>query len=292
MGLALISPPSCEPLHINDVRQHVKQDITDDDNLIALYLGSARAYAEEICRKQFVAARYVYKFDGFPSQYPPPFVGGGEVGMPGNAILLPKAPLIEVESIQYIDTGGNTQTMPATDYVVDAISEPARITPVFGKIWPINIPQIGSVWVNFKAGYVCQAAFDTTADAVTIKNWRALAVGDVIRLSNSGGALPAPLAERTDYYVQTVVSPGVYKLSASNGGSTIDITTAGTGLNFASQPGINFSAGELPATIKAWMLLRCDTHYSHRGETINTRGGEITPLPYVDRLLDNDRCWG
>jgi uncharacterized phiE125 gp8 family phage protein len=291
MGFSIIAPPSCEPLHINDVRQHVKQDITDDDNLIEIYLGSARAYAEELTRKQFIAARYQYKFDAFPTNYTQGFAIDYDVSLPGNAILLPKAPLIEVESIQYIDTGGNQQTVSSADYVIDAISEPARITPVFGKIWPISRPQIGAVWVTFKAGYIDQAVFDATADTIAVKNWRTLVVSDVIRLSNSGGVLPAVLKPKTDYYVQTVVSPGVYKLSATNGGAAINIADIGTGLHFLGQPGISFSPGELPSTIKAWMLLRCDTHYSHRGETVNTRGGEITPLPYVDRLLDHDRNW-
>lgn len=292
MGYSVIGPPSCEPLHINDVRQHVKQDIADDDNLIDIYLGSARSYAEELTKKQFVAARYQYKFDAFPTGYGNGFNLDYDVSLQGNAILLPKAPVIEIESIQYIDTGGAQQTMSATDYVVDAMSEPARITPVFGKIWPISRPQIGAVWVTFKAGYVAQAVFDVTADTITVKNWRALVIGDAVRFSNSGGALPSILKPRTDYYVQTVVSPGVYQLAATSGGAAINIADAGTGLNFLGQPGINWSPGELSPTIKAWMLLRCDTHYSHRGETINTRGGEITPLPYVDRLLDNDRYWG
>lgn len=287
-GFTYLTPPTCEPIHVNDVRQHIKQDITDDDNLIVAYLGSARAYAEDLCRKQFVAARLLYKLDAFPTIYGPLVSGGDSV--PGNAIALPRAPLIEVESIQYIDTGGVTRTVPASDYVVDATSEPPRITPVFGKIWPINLPQIGSVWVNYKAGYVAQALFDATANTITLKNWKTLVVSDVLRLTNSGGALPTGLSAKTDYYVQSVVSPGVYTLAASLGGALIDLTDAGSGINFAGQTGINFTQGELPPTVRAWMLLRCDTAYSHRGENVNARG-ELTALPYVDRLLDNDRLW-
>lgn len=291
MGFSTLSPPVCEPLHVNDVRQHLRQDITDDDNLIGLYLGSARAYAEDLCRKQFVSARMMFKFDAFPTNYSGGWVVDYGVNMVGNAILLPKSPVIEVESIQYIDTGGNQQTVPTTDYIVDLVSEPARITPVFGKIWPISRPQIGAVWVIFKVGYVASCQFNAAADSITISNWKALAVNDVIRLTNSGGALPIGLTERTDFYIQSVISPGVYTLSATSGGAAINLTDAGSGLHFVGQPGINFSAGELPSSIRAWLLLRCDTHYSHRGENVNTRGGEITPLPYVDRLLDNDRLW-
>ena len=46
--------------------------------------------------QQFVAARYRYQFDAFPTAYAGGFVIDYGVGLPGNAILLPKAPLIEV----------------------------------------------------------------------------------------------------------------------------------------------------------------------------------------------------
>lgn len=293
MGLSYLTPPVCEPLHVADVRQHVKQDITDDDNLIALYLASARAWAEDYTRKQFIAARLEYRVDGFPNQngYMPYLENGGDVNWPGNALLLPKGPLIEVESIQYLDTAGVQQTMPATDYKIDSRSEPARITPVFGKIWPIAKPEIGSVWVTYKAGFVCKAAFDAAADTVALTNWKTLSVNDPLRFSVTGGSLPAELTAKTDYYVQGVVSPGVYTLAATPGGALINLTTAGSGLQFAAQPGINFSNAELPPQLVAWLLLRCDTAYSHRGENVNTRGGEIKPLPYVDRLLDHVRLW-
>lgn len=291
MGSSVLTPPTCEPLHVNDVRQHLKQDITDDDNLIDIYLGSARIYAEDITRKQFVAARYVYKFDGFPTNYAGGLSLSYDINLPGNAILLPKAPVIEIESINYIDTGGNEQTVNPSDYVIDAISEPARITPIFGKIWPINRPQIGSVWVTYKAGYVAQAAFDPDTDTISIKNWRALAVNDSIRISNSGGLLPAGLNPKTDYVIKNIVDAGIYQLAVSANSAVINIADPGTGTHFIGQPGINFSQGEIPPAIKAWMLIRCDTHYSHRGENVNTRRGEIKALPYTDRLLDNDRLW-
>ena len=43
--------------------------------------------------------------------------------------------------------------MPSAEYTVDTACEPARLTPVFGKIWPTTLPQIGAVSVTFDAGY-------------------------------------------------------------------------------------------------------------------------------------------
>jgi uncharacterized phiE125 gp8 family phage protein len=282
MPLKLVTPPTAQPLHVADVRQHLKQDITDDDNMILIYLGAAVEFAQMRTQRQLVSARYQYILDGFPG----PSLSGVPVGaafnIPAHAIQIPKTPLVQVVSIQYTAMDGTTQTMPTTDYTVDQSCEPPRITPVFGKIWPITLPQIGAVRVNFDAGYI--APFTATGNIITATGWKQLVVGDNVRLSNSGGALPAPLQQKTDYFVQSLSSAG-FTLAASSGGAVITLTTSGTGLNYIGQPGINGSPGELPDGIKSWMLLRCDSLYSHRGETANTRG-TISELPYVDRLLD------
>lgn len=285
MPLKLITPPTAQPLHVADVRQHLKQDITDDDNLIVLYLGAAVEFAQMLTQRQLIAARYQYILDGFPG---PSLMGvpfGEAFGIPAHAILIPRTPLIQVVSIQYTAMDGSAQTMPSADYTVDQSCDPPRITPVFGKIWPIPMPQIGSVRVTFDAGYTAPFTADATANTIIAPAWKPLVVGDPVRLSNSGGALPGGLVPKTDYFIQSVVSAGVYTLAASAGGTAIDLTTAGIGLNFIGQTGINGSTGELPDGIKSWMLLRCDSLYSHRGETANTKG-TIAPLPWVDRLLD------
>jgi uncharacterized phiE125 gp8 family phage protein len=286
MPLKLITPPVCLPLHVNDVRQHIKQDIFDDDNLINIYLGAAVEFAQMRTQRQLVSARYQYVLDSFPG---PSLMGvplGAPFGTPAHAIQIPRTPLIQVVSVQYTAMDGITQTMPTTDYTVDQSCDPPRITPVFGKIWPITLPQIGAVRVTFDAGYVATFSADATADTIIIDGYKTLVIGDSVRLSNSGGALPSPLKPKTDYFIQSVVSTGIYKLSATSGGAAIDLTDSGfTGINYIGATGINGATGEIPDGIKSWLFLRCDSLYSHRGETANTRG-TIIPLPFVDSLLD------
>jgi len=64
--------------------------------------------------------------------------------------------------------------MPAANYTVDSACEPARITPVFGQIWPIALPQIGAVSVIFDAGYG-----DASAVPEGIKTWIKLRLGSL-----------------------------------------------------------------------------------------------------------------
>jgi uncharacterized phiE125 gp8 family phage protein len=286
MPLKMLMPPVALPLHIADVRQHLRQDITDDDNLITnIYLPQAVAGAQMETQRQLVAARYQYILDAFPG---PSLMGvpmGKAFGIPRHAIQMPIAPLIQIVSIDYTAMDGSTQTMSTSDYTVDITCDPPRITPVFGKIWPIPLPQIGSVRITFDAGYVAACVANATTNTIALSGWKPLAVGDSVRLSNSGGVLPSPLATKTDYFIESVVGPGVYTLAATFGGAVIDMTNAGTGLNFVGQTGFNGSSGEIPGGILAWILMAVETRYSFRGQLINTPG-IITKNPYVDRLLD------
>ena len=270
-----ITPPFCHPLDLSAVRQHVKQDITDDDDMLSIYLGSAVDYAQKLCTKQFVSARFKLTLPGFPD----------------GVVKIKHGPLVGVESIDYYDAANQLQVLTAAAYHCDASREIAIVESMPGQCWPDTACRRDAVAITFIAGYMAGAQFDATANTVTVNTWRTMAPGEIIRLSNSGGHLPAGLAEKTDYYIRSVVSPGCYTLSLSDGGAAIDLSNAGTGLHFIGQPGIIFGGGELPGNIKAWLLLRINTAFEHRGENVNVRNGEIKPLPYVDRLLDNDRVW-
>lgn len=266
MGLRLVSAPVAQPIDLAEARLHVRQDITDDDPHILQGIVTANEAAQVETQRSLVAARWKLTLDSPPS----------------GPILLERGPVFNVISIKYIDMSGTQQTWAATEWVADLTTIPARITPRFGKDWPISLPQIGSFEVIFEAGSAAPITADATADTITIKGpWPTLAVGDAARFSNSGGALPAPLAADTDYYIQSVVSSGVYKVAATLGGAAIDLTTAGTCTSFI---------GEVPAGIKAWMLLRLGSlHENREGDTI-ARGSELS-LPYIDRLLDPYRAF-
>jgi uncharacterized phiE125 gp8 family phage protein len=277
MPLQLITAPSAEPLALAEAKLHLRVDIDDDDTLIGALIAAARDYAQGETHKQMVSARWKQVLDSFPG---PSLIGipyGRPYTLPGHAIYLQRAPVIRVLSIQYLDMTGVVQTMPDTDYTVDYSSEPVRITPVFGQIWPIPLPQIGAVWVNFDAGYAAPITADAGTGTISAPGWSRLAVGDAVRRSNGGGALPAPLSAMTDYFVQNIVSDGIYKLSATAGGAPIALTDAGSGQSFV---------GAVPEGLKAWLKIRLSTLYENREEVAIMNRGTIQALPYVDRLLD------
>src|SRR5574340_609262 len=138
-------------------------------------------------------------------------------------------------------------------------------SPVFA-INSIRYLDMASAWQTMPS------TADATANTITAALWKPLAVGDAVRFSNSGGALPAPLEAMTDYYVQAIVSPGVYALATAPGGPALDLTTAGTGTSFI---------GEIPEAIKAWLKIRVNRSEENREQFVMAgRGAHVEPMPY------------
>jgi len=173
MGLQLITPPTVEPISLDEAKAHLRVDTDDDDLLISMMLTAARQYCETLTRRSLITQTWRLTLDSFPG---PSLMGvpyGTPFSLPGHAILLERGPVQSITSITYLDMGSTLQTMPSANYVADLSGEPARITPIFGQIWPINLPQIGSVQVQFVAG------FGDTADTVPqeLRQWIKLRLG-------------------------------------------------------------------------------------------------------------------
>lgn len=281
MPLTPIVYPAARPMDIAEARMHLRQDAGADDAAIAGVLAAARDFAQTECRRTLIATRYRLTLDAFPGRTLSSVSAGVPFGLPDQALLLEYGPVLAVRSITYLDMSSTRQTLPTSDYTADLSGLPARITPVFGRIWPPTLPQIAAVEVIFDAGEA--AALSVSGNVLTIKGgiWRALTVGDTVRLSNSGGALPAPLQPDTDYFVQSTPTAASFTLSATSGGDVIALTDTGSGTSFI---------GEVPEGIKAWLKLRLGALYDIRADALQVGRGRLEVLPYTDRLLDPYRA--
>jgi len=96
---------------------------------------------------------------------------------------------------------------------------------------------------------ILPAAVSASADTITIP-LHGFAANDRVMVATTGG-LPAGLSASTAYYV-IVVDVNTIKLSATSGGSAIDLTTAGTGTHsvFKSTTFNNAPAGYNPLCVK------------------------------------------
>jgi uncharacterized phiE125 gp8 family phage protein len=174
MPMQLLTPPAGEPVSLEEAKLHLRVDFNDDDGLIQMLISSARQAAETITNRQFMTARWRMILDSFPGPSLMGVPAGQPFTLPGHAILIPKSPVQSVVAINYLDMASVQQTMPAANYTVDAACEPARITPIFGQIWPIPLPQIGAVSVTFDVGYG-----DALAVPEGIKSWIKMRVGSL-----------------------------------------------------------------------------------------------------------------
>lgn len=145
---------------------------TTSDPLLSRLITGARTAAERITRRALVTQTWDMYLDQFPAW---------EMG-------IPKPPLQSVTSITYVDTDGTTQTLAADQYRVDLKSEPARITPAFGVVWPTTRWQTNAVTVRFVCGYGLAA--DVPAG---IKNWMLVRIEQL--RANAGATTPGALAE-------------------------------------------------------------------------------------------------
>ena len=174
MPMQLITPPAGEPVSLQEAKAHLRVDFDDDDGLIQALIAAARQAAETITNRQLMSARWKLVMDSFPGPSLMGVPAGQPFSLPGHAILIHKSPVLNVVSINYLDMAGVLQSMPASNYTVDTACEPARITPVFGQIWPIALPQICAVSVTFDAGYGAAASVPEG-----IKSWIKLRVGSL-----------------------------------------------------------------------------------------------------------------
>lgn len=176
MPSQIVSAPAEEPVSLEEARGfcRVDSDFYDDDALISSLIVAARQDAEKITWRALVTQSWRMVVDRFPSPQrgfgnvgwygpdwgtvPGPILMASPEGRTGFEFFLPKPPLVSVTSITYVDTNGATQTLASDQYLVDSVSEPGRVTPAYGTLWPATRDQINAVTVSFTCGYGSAAA--------------------------------------------------------------------------------------------------------------------------------------
>lgn len=177
MGYQQIAPPDAEPVSLDDCKSFLRidPDMTADDAQILMMARGARRWCESWTERYFITQTWRVYLDAFPRHGSPGRYGlGYGVGYgfdyepqiagipPGTwflagtrwAFRLPFPPCQQALSVSYLDPQGTTQVLAlGTGYVVDTVSQPARITPPYGTYWPFSQLIPNSVWCDFVCGY-------------------------------------------------------------------------------------------------------------------------------------------
>ncbi len=260
MNLSRVTAPTAEPLHLEHVKHALRIDTNDDDAFLPGLIAAARVTAEASRGESFVVGTWDFKMDDFPD----------------DEIIIPRVPLISITSITYVDTSGETQTVATTVYTAQTGTKPGSVRLKYQQAWPVVRSQPNAVTVRFVAGYLTYISdVANTTDIITVDG-RTLSNGDKVRLWNSGGSersLPGGLAESTDYYVVSA-SGSTLKLSATSGGTEVDLESSGIGSHFLGYE-------LLPETVVQGMLMFVTSEYEHCDESHKASS----------RLLNIDRTW-
>jgi uncharacterized phiE125 gp8 family phage protein len=129
--------PTDEPVTLEEAKLSARVSGIDEDGLIESWIILARELVEIDSRRALLAQTVKLYMDRLPER----------------TIYLERPPVQSVTSIQYVDTDGSLQTLSATKYVTDLVSEPCRLTPAYGIIWPFTRWQTNAVTITFVAGW-------------------------------------------------------------------------------------------------------------------------------------------
>lgn len=170
MPLNVLIGLDTEPASLGDAKEQCRVDHTAQDGLLTRLITAARVVLEEITGRAFGEQTFELVLDRFPvGQRGDPLLSATRVHESGRLIgpfmKLPRSPLIEVESITYIDDAGASQTLAATAYIVDKDTVPARITPAFDTTWPLTQSRVNTVRVRFRAGYQSDSPGSNSPDS-------------------------------------------------------------------------------------------------------------------------------
>ena len=137
LTLTRITDATIEPLGLQQVKDHARIDTDIDDAWLDEAIKTARREAEAYTRRSFLTQVWELRLEAFP-----------------KVIELPRPPTISVDTINYIDTAGASQTLASSAYQSDTKSEPARILPAVGTTFPSTEQgRVNAVTITFTAGY-------------------------------------------------------------------------------------------------------------------------------------------
>ncbi|MBR0855661.1 head-tail connector protein [Bradyrhizobium liaoningense] len=178
----LVTAPTAAVLTREEVKQHLRVDFDDDDDLIDGFIQAAVGQIDPTAGGWLGRALRPQTWE----LQLPGFCQAGCTIYGADAIVLPYPPLISVDRVSYVDPAGATQTLAAgTGYRVLGQGSLHRqaIAPLYGERWPSARSDAGSVKIRFTSGY---PVADPNANPVVVdrlpapvKAWLKLYIGSL-----------------------------------------------------------------------------------------------------------------
>lgn len=141
MAYSVVTAAASEPITLTEAKNFLRVDGSDEEALINALISAAREMCEQYTRRILVTTTIDEYFDGFPNYKSP---------QDKDIIYLSRGPVSSITSVKYVDEIGSEATVSSSAYVVDTISEPARIASTAG--WFATNGIINQVIVRYTVG--------------------------------------------------------------------------------------------------------------------------------------------
>lgn len=152
-SLEQVTAPTDMVVSLEEAKLHLRVDHDDEDSLIEQIIKATTERAELFQLRAYAQQTFRLTLPRFPN---------------GRTILLPRPPLQSVESIEYTDADGASQTLSSDRYRVDTASEPGRVILIYDDEWPDTRNDPDAVKIEYTAGYADVADVPATRRAAIL----------------------------------------------------------------------------------------------------------------------------
>lgn len=155
MGLIRLTDPVDEPVTLAEAKLWVREETSDNDDLITSLIKVARENAENYCNRAIPQASFKLTLDQFPPQ-----------------IKLPMPRVASITNIYYRDVEGTLTLLDSAGYTLDNANMVVNwVYPAVDYEWPDTWDAPNGVEVTYVAGFAAGAIPEA------LKLWMKLMVG-------------------------------------------------------------------------------------------------------------------
>lgn len=139
--------PAAAILTTQEAKDWARITDSSEDTIIDRMIADCTDRLQAALWSQFVTQTYDWSFDNWNAALE------WDDAIARNVLRVPYPPLQSITSIKYYDVNNAQQTWTASEYMVDAVRKPGRITTAAGFSWPSLYDRPNAVTVRFVAGY-------------------------------------------------------------------------------------------------------------------------------------------
>ena len=138
MAQLMVQAPAREPVSLAEAKAQLRLVHDDDDPLVASLVTAARRVVEARTGLCLVAQAWLCFSDAWPAD---------------GVIVLPVAPLIEIEEIGVFGEDDQKAVIDPAHYVADATARPPRVLLRGSRQWPRPGRAVNGIGIRVQAGF-------------------------------------------------------------------------------------------------------------------------------------------